>query len=65
MDVDEIEVLAASVVLLYEDHLKSSGHIRSATALAKGMRMLREAVSPEVMEMCKEFKCQAPAKERN
>lgn len=65
MDVDtELQILAASVVLLYEDHLKDSGHIRSATALARGMRMMREAVSPEVMEMCKEFKCQAPAKER-
>jgi hypothetical protein len=62
MDVDDLEILAASVVLLYEDHLLSRGDIRSATELARGMRMLREEVSSEVMEMCKEFKCQAHAK---
>jgi hypothetical protein len=65
MDVDELEILAASIVLLYEDHLRGSGSIKSAIDLAKGMRMLREAVSPEVMEMCKEFKCQAHAKARS
>jgi hypothetical protein len=62
MDVDELQILMASVVLLYEDHLKSSGHISSAKDLARGMRMMRESVSPEIMEMCKEFKCQAPVK---
>lgn len=65
MDVDELQVLMASVVLLYEDHLKSNGHIRTAKDLARGMRMMRESVSPEIMEMCKEFKCQVPAKERS
>ena len=34
MDVDELQILMASVVLLYEDHLKSDGHIRSAKDLA-------------------------------
>lgn len=65
MDVMEVEILAASVILLYEDHLRGAGEIKSATELARGMRMLREAVSPEIMEMCKEFKCQAPAKARS
>lgn len=62
MDVAELEILAASVVLLYEDHLKSNGAIRSATSLAKGMRLLRDAVSPETMELCVEFKNQEPLK---
>jgi hypothetical protein len=65
MDVDDLEILAASVVLLYEDHLRSQGAIHTATELARGMRMLRETVSPEVMEMCKEFKCQAHAKAKS
>jgi hypothetical protein len=65
MDVDEVQILAASVILLYEDHLKSDGGIRTATDLARGMRLLREMVDPEVMEMCKEFKCQARAKARS
>lgn len=65
MDVDELQVLMASVVLLYEDHLNSNGHIRTAKDLARGMRMMRESVSPEIMEMCKEFKCQARAKARS
>jgi hypothetical protein len=65
MDVDDLEILAASVILLYEDHLRGKGDIVSATALARGMRMMRETVSPEVMEMCKEFKCQVPAKARS
>lgn len=65
MDVEEVEILAASVILLYEDHLRSAGEIKSATELARGMRMLREAVSPEIMEMCKEFKCQARAKAKS
>jgi hypothetical protein len=65
MDVDDLEILAASVVLLYEDHLRNQGAINTATELARGMRMLREMVSPEVMEMCKEFKCQAHAKARS
>ena len=45
MDVDELQILMASVVLLYEDHLKSNGHISSAKDLARGMRMMRESVS--------------------
>ena len=65
MDVEELEILAASVILLYEDHLKSSSSLSSAVDLARGMRMLRETVSPEVMQMCKEFKCQAHVKARN
>ena len=65
MDVDDLEILAASIVLLYEDHLRARGEIKSALELARGMRMLKDAVSPEVMEMCKEFKCQAPAKARS
>jgi hypothetical protein len=65
MDVEDIEILSASIVLLYEDHLKSNGHIKTAVDLAKAMRLLREAVSPDVMEMCKEFKCRVPAKERS
>ena len=64
MDVDELQILMASVVLLYEDHLNSNGHIHTAKDLARGIRMMREAVSPEIMEMCKEFKCQVPAPER-
>lgn len=64
MDVDELQILMASVVLLYEDHLNANGHIRTAKDLARGMRMMRESVSPEIMEMCKEFKCQVPATER-
>jgi hypothetical protein len=65
MDVEELEILAASVVLLYEDHLRGAGSLGSATELARGMRLLREAVSSDVMEMCKEFKCQVPAKARS
>lgn len=65
MDVDDLEILAASVILLYEDHLRSRGDLKSATELARGMRMLRDEVSPEVMELCKEFKCQAHAKARS
>jgi hypothetical protein len=65
MDVEELEILAASVVLLYEDHLRGSASLSSSVDLARGMRMLREAVSPEVMQMCKEFKCQVPAKARS
>jgi len=65
MDVDEMHILAASVILLYEDHLKSNGGIKTATDLARGMRLLRETIDPEVLEMCKEFKCQAHAKARN
>jgi len=65
MDVEELEILAASVVLLYEDHLRGSASLSSAVDLARGMRMLREAVSPDVMQMCKEFKCQVPAKARS
>lgn len=65
MDVDELEILAASVILLYEDHLKGRGDIKSATDLARGMRMLRERVSSEIMDMCKEFKCQVPAKAKS
>lgn len=65
MDVGDIEILAASTILLYEDYLKGKGDIKAATDLARAMRLMREAVSPEVMEMCKEFKCQAPAKARS
>jgi len=65
MDVAELEILAASVVLLYEEHLSSRGEITSATALARGMRILKETVSPDVLQMCKEFKCQVPAKTRS
>lgn len=65
MDVDEMQILMASVVLLYEDHLNSDGHVRTAKELARGMRMLREAVTPEIMEMCKEFKCRVPAKAKS
>jgi len=65
MDVDELEVLAASAVLLYEDHLKSNGHIKTALELAKVMQMLKRTVSEETMSMCKEFKCRVPAKARS
>lgn len=65
MDVDDLEILAASVVLLYEEHLLGKGDIGSAVNLARGMRMMRETVSPEVMEMCKEFKCPTHARTRS
>jgi len=64
-DSDDIQILAASAILLYEDYLRDSGNIKSAIPLARVMRMLKEAVDPEILEMCKEFKCQAPAKTRN
>lgn len=62
MDLDEMHILAACAVLLYEDHLRSNGHIKTAVELARAMRMLKESVPTDTMEMCQEFKCQVPAK---
>jgi hypothetical protein len=65
MDVGDLQILVASTVLLYEDHLKSNGHIKTAVDLARAMRMLREAVPEDIMDMCQEFKCRVPAKARS
>tara|TARA_R110000868_G_scaffold223216_1_gene475068 strand:- start:1004 stop:1210 length:207 start_codon:yes stop_codon:yes gene_type:complete len=62
MDVDDIHILAASVVLLYEDHLMDSGHIKSAVELARGMRMLRNSLPEDVLDMCLEFKSRPETK---
>jgi len=56
----EIQILAAAVVLLYEDHLKDDGHIVTAVNLARGVRLLKEVIDEDALQMCLDFKNSAP-----
>ena len=41
---------ACTVVIRYEDHLRSKNHLHESRDLAKAMRELKEAIPCEVME---------------
>lgn len=44
-------VAACSVLICYEDHLRSKNHLFESKDLAKAMRELKDAVPPEVLEV--------------
>jgi hypothetical protein len=62
MDVKRLELIAASAIVLYENHLSGQGKLKDDIRLARAMKLLRKEVTPEALEKCKEAQCQARAK---
>lgn len=65
MDVKRLDLVAASVLVLYENHLMGQGQLKDDIRLARAMKLLRKEVTQEALEKCKEAQCQAHAKVGN
>lgn len=62
--VEEMELTVASLVLVYEDHLKKKdgSRLEEDKKIASMMRRLKYLVDSDIMEYCREVKIQIETK---